>query len=450
MKNTPFLTIILIWLGWFLAVIGFQALATARIQAQLPDHTHTWTVPFTNPKTYQIGHRYLTEPFMNNQVAWDSEYYLGIAIGGYEDPYLPTLANATYGEVIILGNMSPPITDPSKPKPVSLAYAFLPFYPFIIRFFMIPLGIFGLNQIATATLAGVLLSGLGALAGMFALYDLTYESLGKDGALRTVFYLLIFPTGFFLAQVYTEGLFVGLAFSSLAMLKRRNWFLAALLAGCATLTRAVGVALVIPMAITWIRTMEWLDLDTDWRQLYFQNGLKVRPFVTALLAFTPLIVFILWKISYLGVAFDFVETNYFGRGYLDIQNSFYYTILPLKSLVPGFDLRNALSNSSVHQHPQSSAYYVTEFLGLFLGIFATLSVRKKHPELAWFSLAVIIMSWGSGAFQGMVRYVLGAPALFVGLAYWGRNTVFDRIWTIISLLLMALLAMVFAFNMWVA
>ncbi len=26
---------------------------------------------------------------MNNQVAWDSEYYLAIAVGGYDDPRLP-------------------------------------------------------------------------------------------------------------------------------------------------------------------------------------------------------------------------------------------------------------------------------------------------------------------------------------------------------------------------
>jgi hypothetical protein len=148
--------------------------------------------------------------------------------------------------------------------------------------------------------------------------------------------------------------------------------------------------------------------------------------------------------------FDYIEVNYFGRTYLDLQSSFFYMIHPLKSLIPGFDPKNAMDTGFVHQHPQSSAYYVTEFLGLFIGLIATLSVRKKHPELAWFSLAVIITSWGSGAFQGIVRYVLGAPALFIGLAYWGRSQVFDRVWTIISLLLMALLAMVFAFNMWVA
>jgi hypothetical protein len=72
------------------------------------------------------------------------------------------------------------------------------------------------------------------------------------------------------------------------------------------------------------------------------------------------------------------------------------------------------------------------------------------PELGWFSLAVVVISWGSGDIQGFHRYILAAPAVFLVLARWGRNPVFDRAWTILSILLMGTLAMLFAFNMWVA
>ena len=44
----------------------------------------------------------------------------------------------------------------------------------------------------------------------------------------------------------------------------------------------------------------------------------------------------------------------------------------------------------------------------------------------------------------------GRHRVFAGLARWGRNPVFDRAWTLISILLMGLLAMAFALNMWVA
>ena len=121
-----------------------------------------------------------------------------------------------------------------------LNYAFLPFYPMMMRMLSFPLQVFGLNAIATATLAGIIISMLGTLGGMLALYDLTKDELGESGGVRTAFYLIVFPTGMFLAQVYTEGLFVGLAFGALAMTKREKWVWAAVLAVFATWTRAVG------------------------------------------------------------------------------------------------------------------------------------------------------------------------------------------------------------------
>ncbi len=56
---------------------------------------------------------------------------------------------------------------------LSLNYAFFPFYPWVMWVFTQPLKLIGLNLIATATLAGVIVSALGALLAMLALYDLT-------------------------------------------------------------------------------------------------------------------------------------------------------------------------------------------------------------------------------------------------------------------------------------
>lgn len=456
-SSHPYRTIIAIWFGWLLAVIGFQFLATARLQPQWPDYAQFWTIAATAPEAkpgYQVGHKYLTEPFMNNQVAWDSEYYLGIAVGGYNDPQIPALVGGVFGSPGSFDYHHPPQSF-TKEETVSLSYAFFPFYPMVTRVFIVPLSLLGMNQVATATLAAVIVSALGALMGMLALYELTRDSLGEEGALRAAFYLLIFPTGFFMAQVYTEGLFVGLAFGSLAFLKRGNWFMAAMLAGFATLTRAVGVALVIPMAITWIRTREWYWLDLEWRQIFLNKGFPAMPFVRAICAFTPLIVFLFWKFSYWGLAFDYVEGNYFGRGYLDIGQAVFMWKEAIQSMFMGLTSETVVriagaSYFNEYLHRQHSAYYLTEFIGLIIGLTTIWSVRKSHPELAWFSFAVFIISWGSGPLQGIQRYILGAPAVFVGLATWGRNPVFDRIWTIVSILLMGLLAMIYAFNMWVA
>ena len=431
MKSTR--TIVLIWLAWAIIVVGFQAWATARIDPKYPDRAQDWTTRFTE-EGYQEGHVYLLDPFMNHQVAWDSEYYLAIAVGGYDDPRSPHLTPTGVSTSVV--DHSVVQSGSSFSTSISLSYAFFPFYPWMVRIFAFPLQILGMNPIATATLAGIIVSALGALLAMLSLYDLTRDSLGEEGALRAAFFLIVFPTGFFLLQVYTEGLFVGLAFACLAMLKRKHWLYAALLGVAATLTRAVGVALVIPMAITWIRVGEWVDLDLEWRQIFHQ-GISLRPLGRAILAFSPLIAFVIWKFSYLGLAFDYIESNYFGRGFLSLGYAFYAWAEAFRTMISG-------------TNPQHTAYYMTEYLGLIIGVVACVATIKTHPELGWFSLAVVLISWGSGPAQGIHRYILGAPAVFMTLARWGGNPVFDRAWTILSIMLMGALAMLFAFDMWVA
>ncbi len=470
MNKKAFKNIVLIWAAWALILIGFQTLATARFQPQWPDRAQEWTADYTLPATYQVNRPYLVGPFMNDQVCWDSEYYLSISIAGYDDPKVPHVTpegSQTYwlnGKLYVGSRL---YTGEST----SLNYAFFPMYPWTMWLVSQPLKLVGLDILNTATLSGVLVSILGALAGMLALYDLTLDRLGEDGAMRAAFYLLIFPTGFFLAQIYTEGLFVGLAFSCLALLKRGKWIPAALLGAAATLTRAVGVALIIPMALTWFRTGDWMDIDLEWRQIYYwfkeswraiflavrkivrgifgihrpddpdwpwlrQKLVVVVSFGKMLLAFAPLIAYLVWKFSKLGINFDYVEQMAFGRQVLNFGYAFFNWATALSDMFIGI--------------PARTAYFFTEFLGLVIGIVTCVACIKRFPEIAWFSLAVLIISVGSGPVQGIIRYIIGAPAVFFMLAHWGRNPVFDRAWTLASILLMGLLATLFAFNFWVA
>jgi hypothetical protein len=441
--------IVLLWLAWVLIVIGFPLLAEARFQPQWPDQL-IWFPEMgdpTDPKEVinyrQVGHPYMNEPFMNHQVSWDSENYIGISIGGYDDPCI----TVAYESVYPLGGMIVPCMDTKdrgNEQPIRLSYAFFPFYPMLMRLFSIPLSLLGLNPIATATLAGVIISALGLLGAMFALYDLTSEKLGEDGAMRAVFYLLIFPSSFFFVQVYTEGLFAGLAFGCLAMLKRKHLVIAALLAGAATLTRAVGIMLVIPMAVAWIRTNEWYDLDLEWDQLYFKRP-PWRPIWHALLAFTPLIFYMIWKFSYYGAMFDYVQTTYFARAPLDIAKGFSSWILTLHAVIVGY----FPGRPDILPPGGFAAHYSIELVCSAIGFVTILRGLKTDPEVAWFSLAAFLIAWVSGP-PGIHRYMLAAPALFITLARWGKNPVFDRVWTIISLLLMGFLAMLYAFNFWVA
>src|SRR3990172_9748806 len=145
-KKTAY-NIALFWLAWVVIILSFQWIVTTRLEIQHPDLAVSWTKSQTRPSSNE-GKIYLLEPFLNRQVAWDSEYYVGIAVGGYDDPAAGTVINPANGAMLITN------------------YSFFPLYPYIMHAVMLPLVIFGLNAIATASLAGVIVSVLGTLAGM--------------------------------------------------------------------------------------------------------------------------------------------------------------------------------------------------------------------------------------------------------------------------------------------
>jgi len=397
--------LIFLWLAWIVILLGFQAWTVMRFQIKHPDYALEWT-PIDTALTYKQNKPYLNEPFMNQQVAFDSEYYLSIATVGYDDP-----------------KVSSGVINSER---IPLNYAYLPFYPYLMRVVAFPLRVLRLDPIATSTLAGVVVSGLGTLAGILALFDLAREEFNEDGALRAAFYLLIFPAGFFLVMVYTEGLFVGLTFGALALIRRQQWVWAALLAVCATLTRAVGVALVIPLVMAFVRTGQW-------KQIHL-NRSAIKPIGTGILVLAPLLAYLIWRTSPLGGLFQLVDEEYFGRQLLDLSGSLSGWLGAIRSLFG--------------HNSQTTAYYMVEIGATLLSILACIFTWRRYPDPAIFSVVVIFISLTSGYPQGMHRYVMTAPVVFLFLSRLGKNPAFDRAWTILSTLLMGGLALLFAADMW--
>ena len=436
MSKTPTKrTVFAIWVGWMLIMLAYSVLVPARFKMTRLDRALSWTANSTRLGGEQDKKYYLQDPFLERQVAWDSEYYIAISLYGYEAPYIDRV-----GESFLTGPTTPGFWSfilqqgaTEIREGIPLTHAFFPFYPFVMRVLSWPLSVLGITPIGTATLAGVIISLLGTLAAVLAIFELGRDELGEDGGLRAAFYLLIFPSSFFLSVVYTEGLFLGLAFSSLVMVRRghRGW--AAALAVLATFTRAAGVLLVVPLLISWIKDGEWLDLDMEWRQIYFK-GLPWKTIGNALIVFAPLIAFMIWRLSYFGMAFSRVEEEFFGRGLLSLG----YT----------YSAWREAFYSLFGSNPQTAAYYVIEFGGIILGFTACIAGLRKYPDLAWFGLLVVLISFTSGPAQGMHRYVLAAPPIYLFLSELGRKPAFDRVWTITSVLLMSMVGMMFMFDMW--
>jgi hypothetical protein len=266
---------------------------------------------------------------------------------------------------------------------------------------------------------------LGTLGGMIALYFLAKDELEDAGGWRAAFYLIAFPSGFFLAMLYTEGLFVGLAFGALALLMRRKWFWAGLLATCAALTRSVGVALVIPMGIIFLR-------DLDYKTL--KSNLTWSKLVRILLILAPLAAFLIWKFSSLGQTFDVIQKAWFGRGFLEFGKS-------LSSWKYAWE-------TIFSDNKQSAAYHLMEMVFSILALISCVFTFRSYPEITVFSLTVILFALFSGDIQGMYRYVMAAPSVFLFLSRLGKNESFDRVWSVASLLLLGINAFLFATDMW--
>jgi len=290
-----------------------------------------------------------------------------------------------------------------------------------------PLRIFGLSAIGTATLAGSIITLLGTLAGLFAVWDLTQGLFDEDSAWRAVFYMLVFPSAFFFAQIYTEGLFVGLAFSALMLTKRKQWVWASILGFLAAWTRAHGAAMALPLLLAWI-------INTDWKS-NLRSQLTWKWFLQGLLAFLPLIGYFIWRTSPLGKGWEELQAFYFGRGLMTIESS-------LQSWKDAYFYARYVSQEGL-------IYFGIEVFTILLGLICSIWLIRRDPIVALFSLAVVVLSVFSGSAQSMARYMLIAPSIFITLGYWGKNKVVDKAWTLISILLMGMSVLLFSYDMWV-
>ena len=337
---------------------------------------------------------------------------------------------------------------------------------------------------------------------------------GGAAGLRAALYLLVFPTGFYLAQVYTEGLFIGLCFMACALAVEKKLVWAAVFAVFASVTRQAGFFLFLP--IGWaaiqivlevrlgsVRTavlavelgllVGWIALEIgglvngvllipgpllivlvvisvwaldryyrarpttadsrpdDWRKLAKDAAIGL------VAAAAPLITFVVWRYSSLGQKWIAVENDYFGRKF-DLGAAEQTWVSVWNSLATGVDKTGNIYYSYFTGHqglPLSSAsnvYIALDLFAMAIAFAACVWLFRRMPGVALFGLAVVILSAGSSAAspQGMIRYVIAVPAIFLMLASIGRNRLFDRSWVLGSTLVMGMLVTLYTLNFWVS
>lgn len=143
---------------------------------------------------------------------WDAPHYLDIARLGY-------VSEGTEARWIV----------------------FFPFYPWLVR---------GVSFVlCDGLVAALFVSGVASIAVGLLLYRLARaDGESEEVARGAVFYLLIFPTAYFLHIGYNESLFLALALGSFLAARSRWWRVAGLLGGLAAMTRINGLVLLPALA----------------------------------------------------------------------------------------------------------------------------------------------------------------------------------------------------------
>ena len=147
--------------------------------------------------------------------------------------------------------------------------AFFPLYPLLIRY-LSPL--FANNHLVTALLISNVSFFIGLL--VFSKYlRLISINFNKSRSVSVLLFLLLFPTSFFFGSVYTEGLFFLLFILTLYFLKKEKYILVAIFAFLASLTKLIGVFLIIPIFLSQISNLKYqihsskLKTKNNWKFL---------------------------------------------------------------------------------------------------------------------------------------------------------------------------------------
>lgn len=156
----------------------------------------------------------------NLQLMWqrfDSGFYLSIAKNGYDTRHLA--------------------------HPV-VSWAFYPLYPLAVSILSRPFG----HGPGSLRLSAILVANAAGLAAAAYLYALARREFGPQVAGKAVLYLALFPTSFYLSAIYPESLFLLCAVACIYYTRGYHWWRAGIFGGLASLGRAQGVLLLLPVA----------------------------------------------------------------------------------------------------------------------------------------------------------------------------------------------------------
>jgi Gpi18-like mannosyltransferase len=356
-----------------------------------------WAVKFIPVASNFLGgglSNYQTNPFLWVWGNFDGEHYIAIAQNGYQP----------------------------------LTYFFFPLYPLLIKYVSIALG----SGILVLQKTGVFISLASfsmAVIGLTKLLKLDY----KDNRIKAVvLLLLVFPTSFFFAGVYTESLFLALAVWSFYFMRQEKWLLAGILIGLATATRIIGLALVAALVV------EALPL---YRGSKFRNIFRPSLGILTSLLGIGIYIYYLWIKT--GDPLNFLHTvSIFGP-----QRSADFILLPQVFYRYIFKVLPNLNYTVISSFFPSVLEFAVAGLFLVLSILSFWKVRLSYA--IFLSLGYLVPTL-SGSFSSLPRYVLVLFPGFLVLAMVLRKKQLMVAFSFISFILLTICFALFSRGYWIS
>ena len=302
-------------------------------------------------------------------------------------------------------------------------WAFFPLYPLLLFLFA---HLFGGSDVAFS-LAGLLVSNVAALLAVCYFYRLVQREFGANTASLSVIYLALFPTAFFLSAVYTESLFLACSVACIYYAREHHWWLAGLCGGLASLARAQGVLLFLPVVWEYWQVMSahYAPL-TSTANDHFQE--RVRAWLTSrlrgpLLAARELRNWV--SLFALGLipagllaflAYGKMKTGHFLATFHNQQWGW------------GRSFENPwqlLSTSLTHPeraNPMDWNFWILNMCVVLLFLALTVWAFRKLPMIyALFTLVMVLFPLSSSRLNSSSRYYLVVFPVFILLALWSKN-----------------------------
>lgn len=350
-------------------------------------YEYTSIAKFTSPDTFNILDKFFLAPWAN----FDGIHYLFIAGNGYTN------------------NLG-----------------FFPLYPLLTKTLSIILVAqtpFDLSYFASA----FILSNTAFFLSLIVFYKLLLLDYGDEKVKQIILAMLVFPTSFFFASLYSESLFLLFLFLSFYFARRRQWILASVFGMCLSLTRLVGIC-IFPVLL-----YEYLRVAKEPASKLPQSALWLIPF--------GLISYSVYNYIVQNDFFYFIRAqgNFFNNRSVDSVILFPQTIYRYIKII--------FTNSTFQFEWWIALFELGSFVFVVIAIYIAWK-KKVRISYILFSLLAVLIPASTGTFSALPRYLLVAFPIYIVLGLAAKFT--KILYFSISLILLGVLLYFFSKGYFIA